>query len=75
MAFANEYVSTPRFYGSMDPVHPCREMPTRHCPAIYQSVCGDRPCARFESEDETPWIPELDSVAVIVPRGDLYGLR
>lgn len=49
----------PRFYGPMEPVHPCRVMNTRHCPAVYDSVCGDRPCARFESNDETPWVPEL----------------
>ncbi|MGW4525153.1 hypothetical protein [Amycolatopsis sp. NPDC004378] len=49
----------PRFSGPMEPVHPCRQIPTRHCPAVYDDVCGDRPCARFESEDETPWLPEL----------------
>ena len=50
----------PRFNGLMDPVYPCREMPTRHCPAVYEAVCGEsRPCARFESNDETPWLPEL----------------
>lgn len=59
------------FYGNMDPVHPCREMPTRHCPAVYQDVCGIRPCARYESEDETPWIPELDGYAVIVERDEV----
>jgi hypothetical protein len=41
------------------PVHPCRLMPTRPCPASYRGVCGDRPCARFESTDETPWQPEV----------------
>jgi hypothetical protein len=49
----------PRFSGPMQPVHPCRQIPTRHCPAVYDAECGDRPCARFESEDETPWLPEL----------------
>lgn len=49
----------PHYYGSMNPAHPCREMPTRHCPAVYWSVCGPRPCARFDSRDETPWLPEL----------------
>lgn len=43
------------------PEHPCRIMPTRHCPDVYEGVCGDRPCARFESEDETPWLPELET--------------
>lgn len=49
----------PEMHGRMDPVHPCRVMPTRHCPVIYDGVCGDRPCARFESDDETPWVPEI----------------
>jgi hypothetical protein len=49
----------PKFLGPMEPVYACREMPTRHCPAAYDSVCGDRPCARYESEDPRPWIPEL----------------
>jgi len=43
-----------------EPVHPCRVMETRHCPAVYDAVCGDRPCARYESEDETPWYPEIE---------------
>lgn len=48
------------YRGYMDPVHPCREMPSRHCPAVYEDVCGDdRPCARYESKDDTPWLPEL----------------
>jgi hypothetical protein len=38
-----------------DPLHPCREMPTRGCPEQYGDVCGDRPCARYESEDPAPW--------------------
>lgn len=49
----------PQYYVRFEPVYPCREMPTRHCPAVYVGVCGDRPCARFESDDETPWLPEL----------------
>jgi len=44
------------------PQFPCRVMPTRACPVVFAGVCGDdRPCARFESEDETPWLPELES--------------
>lgn len=39
-----------------EPMHPCRVMPTRRCPDVYNDVCGDRPCARFESDDETPWL-------------------
>lgn len=42
-----------------DPVYPCRVMPTRHCPVVYDDVCGARPCARYESDDEEPWLPEL----------------
>lgn len=30
-------------------------MPTRGCPPSYGGECGERPCARYESEDETPW--------------------
>jgi hypothetical protein len=43
-----------------DPDHPCRVMPTRGCPPSYAGVCGPRPCARYESEDETPWTQEVD---------------
>lgn len=39
--------------------HECRRMPTRHCPVTYGGPCGSRPCARFESHDETPWLAEL----------------
>ncbi len=35
----------------------CRVMETRTCPAPYAGPCGDeRPCARFESDDPTPWL-------------------
>lgn len=47
------------YEAEMQPIQPCREMPTRHCPATYEGVCGDRPCARFESDDETPWLLEV----------------
>lgn len=47
----------------MEPVHPCREMPTRHCPAAYRDVCGARPCARYESELDEPWRAELSGEA------------
>lgn len=49
----------PEYLGPLEPVHPCRKMFTRHCPAVYAGLCGDRPCARFESDDETPWWPEI----------------
>lgn len=32
----------------------CRRMETRRCPTL--EGCGDTPCARFESDDETPWL-------------------
>lgn len=40
-----------------EPEHPCRLMPTRDCPPSYGGVCGDRPCARLESNDPAPWAP------------------
>jgi hypothetical protein len=49
----------PVYHDRFDPVHPCRIMGTRHCPEVYEGVCGDRPCARFESDDETPWLAEI----------------
>lgn len=33
----------------------CRIMPTRKCPKSRPDGCGKLPCARFESDDETPW--------------------
>lgn len=33
----------------------CRRMETRTCPPSYNGPCGDRPCARFESNDPAPW--------------------
>lgn len=53
-----------------DPEHPCRVMPTRSCPRAYAGVCGDRPCARFESDDETPWLPELPAQAATLTGAD-----
>lgn len=50
------------YKGLMNPVHPCRLMPTRHCPAVYEGECGERPCARYESGDESPWKEELPAV-------------
>lgn len=48
-----------QFYTYLVPVHPCRQMSTRHCPARYNDVCGERPCARFESGDPWPWVAEV----------------
>ncbi|WNI15561.1 hypothetical protein [Actinacidiphila sp. ITFR-21] len=44
----------------------CRVIETRTCPDSYDGQpCGDRPCARFESDDPTPWVPEGTPAAVI----------
>lgn len=53
------------YYGPMDPVHPCRILPTRHCPEEYDDVCGGRPCARYESDDEAPWLAEIAAESII----------
>lgn len=37
----------------------CRIMETRSCPTSYAGPCGDRPCARFESDDPTPWTEQV----------------
>ena len=37
-----------------NPENPCRNMPTRSCPDIYENGCGTRPCARFEMNDILP---------------------
>lgn len=49
----------PNYLAPMEPLYPCRVFELRHCPAVYGDVCGPRPCARYESEDETPWWPEI----------------
>lgn len=50
------------YHRAMEPVFPCRVLCTRHCPIIYEAQCApDQPCARYESEDETPWLAELES--------------
>jgi hypothetical protein len=54
-------VMKPIYDGRFEPRYPCRHMVTRHCPAVYNGLCGDRrPCARYESTDPTPWLPEVD---------------
>jgi len=50
----------PVYDEAFEPRFPCRVMPTRHCPAVYGSVCGGRPCARYEANDERPWWPEVE---------------
>jgi hypothetical protein len=39
----------------------CRVMLTRRCPPRYHGPCGERPCARFESDDLSPWLTVLDA--------------
>jgi len=58
--------------GLIEPEHPCRVMPTRACPRSYAGQCGDRPCARFESDDETPWLAELtgDAEMPVIPEDE-----
>lgn len=59
MSWLNDYLATakPHF---VDPEHPCRIMPSRACPLSYEGVCGERPCARYESEDEAPWQADME---------------
>lgn len=61
----------PEYYEPFRPRYPCRFMETRHCPAIYGDVCGDLPCARYENDDETPWLGEL----MPITREDLLAER
>ncbi|MEV8042426.1 hypothetical protein AB0P02_01095 [Streptomyces griseoluteus] len=37
------------------PLAACRRMKTLTCPESYNGPCGDRLCARFESDDPAPW--------------------
>ena len=40
---------------------PCQKMPTRACPVVYgETGCGDRPCARFQSDNEAVWLDETN---------------
>lgn len=41
------------------PKHPCRLLETRACPKSYDGPCPQDECARFESDDETPWADDL----------------
>lgn len=40
----------------------CRQMETRVCPPMG---CVDKPCARFESDDPTPWLTIEEVEAVV----------
>lgn len=54
----------PIYIGPFEPKFPCREMPTRHCPAIYGEVCGDRACGRYgpitDKQAREIWLPEIE---------------
>lgn len=56
------------YLDDFEPVHPCRELSTRHCPVAYRDVCGERPCARYELDPGDPaaveaWGPEIEWVS------------
>lgn len=61
IAVPADYLDDPRIDlgehipGYADALATCRRMETRTCPESYSGPCGDRPCARFESDDTTPW--------------------
>jgi hypothetical protein len=42
-------------------------METRTCPPSYNGPCGDRPCARFESDAPGPWLDTRDLLADNLP--------
>ncbi|MEU3507921.1 hypothetical protein ABZ733_08315 [Streptomyces longwoodensis] len=50
------------------PAASCRRMETRACPPSYNGPCGDQPCARFESDDPTPWLAEAPAADVNTAR-------
>lgn len=46
-------------YLRLDPTRfPCRVQDTRGCPRVYDTGCPGK-CARFDSDDDTPWLAEL----------------
>jgi hypothetical protein len=49
----------PEYLGPMEPRYPCREIPTRHCPAALGSQCPAGPCARYDLTDDSVWLPEI----------------
>jgi hypothetical protein len=53
----------PKYIDYFEPVYPCYELETRHCPAILDRVCEEDKCARFKlkmEEAKELWIPEID---------------
>lgn len=61
------YNMNEKYRAIFDPIHPCRYMSTRACPAYYNDVCGDNPCARFESYDKRIWLKDPESKMKIFP--------
>jgi hypothetical protein len=53
---AREHMTEAPATDEAPPLAACRRMETRTCPPSYNGPCGDRPCARFESDDPTPWL-------------------
>lgn len=52
----------------------CRRMETRTCPQPYNGPCGERPCARFESDDPAPWLDTAETTAADdAPSGPVVG--
>lgn len=53
----------------------CRRMETRTCPQPYNGPCGERPCARFESDDPAPWLDTAETPAAAddAPSGPVIG--
>lgn len=44
----------------------CSIMGTRRCPSSYgDDGCGERLCARFESDDETPWVSDDEQLRAL----------
>lgn len=43
-----------------EPEKPCRVTPTRGCPMLRPAGCEGHPCARYESDDETPWAMDVE---------------
>lgn len=64
-----ETLGGPYAWGAMSPImlapmHPyfaCDVLESRHCPAVYGTTCQafKRSCARYESRDIGPWLPEM----------------
>lgn len=63
----------PKYIKEFVPEHPCRLIESRHCPAIYDKVCEGL-CARYESKDPTPWLPEEVNISICSEYADRNNL-